>query len=277
MILRLFRFGRVVWCVIPHSYARPLSGSHVRPVSFLWSLRGSALCARYCLAMRIVFAVLRVAVAVAIVAAIVAQLNQSVSNWIEGGVTNLAVSFVNFFSFFTIESNVLTVVVGLVGAFLLLTRKGGPDPVWFNGLRAGVTTYMVVTGVVYNLLLRNIELPQGTTVPWSNEVLHVVAPLWMLVDWLFVPGRRELDWKAIWGIIVFPIVWVVYTLVRGPITPDEMQGNPYWYPYPFLNPNLSQNGYLSVSFYVILIAVVIGLTAAGAVRVSRRRKVSATG
>jgi hypothetical protein len=221
--------------------------------------------------MRILFAVARVAVAVAIIVAIVAQLNQSVSNWIAGGVTNLAVSFANFFSFFTIESNVLTVVIGLVGAFLLLARKGGPDPLWFNGLRAGVTTYMVVTGIVYNLLLRGIELPQGTTVPWSNEVLHVVAPLWMLIDWLFVPGRRPLEWKAIWGIIVFPIVWVVYTLIRGPITPDEMQDNPFWYPYPFLNPNLSQNGYLSVSFYVILIALVIGLTAAGVVWVSKRK------
>ena len=27
---------------------------------------------------------------------------------------------------------------------------------------------MLVTGVVYNLLLRSIELPQGTTVPWSS-------------------------------------------------------------------------------------------------------------
>ena len=220
--------------------------------------------------MRALFAVLRIAVAVAVVLAIAAQLSQSVSNWTAAGVTNLALSVTNFFSFFTIESNVLTVVVCLVGAFFLITRKGGEDPGWFTGLRAGVATYMVVTGIVYNLLLRGIELPQGTTVPWSNEVLHVVAPVWMLLDWLLVPGRTRLAWKAIWGIVAFPLVWVVYTLVRGPITPDEMQDRPFWYPYPFLNPNLSENGYLSVTFYVILIAVVIGLTAAGVVWVSRR-------
>jgi hypothetical protein len=225
--------------------------------------------------MRILFAVVRVAVAVAVVAAIVAQLNQSVSNWTAGGVTNLAISFTNFFSFFTIESNVATVVVCLVGAFFLLTRKGAADPKWFNCFRAAVATYMIVTGIVYNLLLRNVELPQGTTVPWSNEVLHVVAPLWMLLDWLLVSGRLALGWKAIWGVIVFPLVWGIYTLIRGPFTPDEMQGNSYWYPYPFLNPNISPNGYLSVSFYIILIAVVIGLTAAGVVWVSRRRKASA--
>ena len=220
--------------------------------------------------MRILFAIGRIGIAVAVIAAIVAQLGQSVSNWTAGGVTNLAVTFTNFFSFFTIESNVATVVVGLAGAYFLLTRKGAADPAWFNGFRAGVTTYMVVTGVVYNLLLRNVELPQGTTVPWSNEVLHVIAPLWMLIDWLLVPGRRPLPWKSIGYIVIFPIVWGVYTLVRGPLTADEMQGKDYWYPYPFLNPNLSPNGYLSVAFYIILIAVVIGLTAAGAVWVSRR-------
>lgn len=227
--------------------------------------------ARYCLAMRVLFVVLRVAVAVAVVAAIAAQLNQSLANWTAAGVTNLALSVVNFFSFFTVESNVLTVVVCLVGAFFLIARKSGDDPVWFNGLRAAVATYMVVTGIVYNLLLRGIELPQGTTVPWSNEVLHVVAPLWMLIDWLLAPGRRELPWKAILGIVAFPLVWVVYTLARGPLTPDEMRAESFWYPYPFLNPNLSENGYLSVAFYVLLIAVVIGLTAAGVVRVSKRR------
>ena len=41
---------------------------------------------------------------------------------------------------------------------------------------------MVVTGVVYNLLLRGIVLDQGTTVPWSNEVMHLVGPAFMLLD-----------------------------------------------------------------------------------------------
>ncbi|CAN5374653.1 Pr6Pr family membrane protein [soil metagenome] len=221
--------------------------------------------------MRILFAVLRVIVAAGVTAAIVAQLSLSVSLWTEAGV-DLGVYVTNFFSFFTIESNVLTVVVCLIGAVLLIAKRNGDDPGWFTGLRAATASYMIVTGIVYNLLLRGIELPQGTTVPWSNEVLHVVAPLWMLLDWLLAPGRRPLKWKAIFGIIVFPLVWVVYTLVRGPITPDPFKGFDVWYPYPFLNPTLSQNGYLSVAFYVLLIAVVIGLTAAGVVWVSRRKR-----
>lgn len=222
--------------------------------------------------MRIAFAIVRLLIAGLIVAAIVAQLMQSYANWTSAGVTNIGITFANFFSFFTIESNVASAVVLLIGAALVVTRKGG-DPEWYTILRATIVTYMVVTGVVYNLLLRGVELPQGTTVPWSNEVLHVVAPVWMLLDWLFAPGRRELVWRTIWIIIVFPIAWVVYTLIRGPITPNELTGASYWYPYPFLDPNLSANGYSSVAFYVILIALVVGLAAAGVVWVSKRQPI----
>jgi hypothetical protein len=220
--------------------------------------------------MRIGFAVLRVAAAAAGIAAIVGQLLTSLDFWTTHGVTNIPLVVTNFFSFFTIQSNVGAVVVFLIGAVLLVTRRGG-DPGWFNVLRASVVTYMVVTGIVYNLLLRNVPLPQGATLEWSNEILHVVVPVLMLADWLFAPGRVAVDWKRLWVIAAYPIVWVVYTMVRGPLTPNEITGDPYWYPYPFLNPDTSPNGYLSVSFYVVLIALVIVAVGAGIIWISRRK------
>ncbi|WP_461107252.1 Pr6Pr family membrane protein [Tessaracoccus terricola] len=114
-----------------------------------------------------------------------------------------------------------------------------------------------------------IELPQGSTLAWSNEVLHVVVPLAALLDWVFAPGRRRLGWSAIWAVLAFPVVWVVYTLARGPFTPNEVTGDEHWYPYPFLNPNLAESGYLSVALYVVAIAVVITAVAAVVVWVSR--------
>ena len=220
--------------------------------------------------MRIAFAIGRAAIAVAIIAAVVGQLNTSLAFWPANGVTNISLSVLNFFSFFTIQSNVATVVVTAFGAYLLASGKL-PNPQWFNTVFAAVATYMIVTGIVYNLLLRGVELPQGATLGWSNEILHVVGPLWMLIDWLFAPGRVAVPWKKLWLILIYPIVWVIYTLVRAPFTPSEVTGEPYWYPYPFLNPNLSENGYLSVAFYVILIAAVVGLVAAGVIWVSRRK------
>jgi hypothetical protein len=138
----------------------------------------------------------------------------------------------------------------------------GGDSARIAVLRLCVATYMATTGVVYNLLLRGIELPQGQTVPWSNEVLHVVAPLLLVLDWLLAPGRRRVEWKAIGAVVAFPIVWAVYTLIRGPIAG--------WYPYPFLDPSLAPTGYASVAFYVVLIAVIIG--GVGALLVLENRK-----
>lgn len=162
----------------------------------------------------------------------------------------------------------------LVGSWLLFAKKG-EDPRWFTLLRASATTYMAVTGIVYNLLLRGIELPQGSTLPWSNEVLHVVACVWLVVDWIFAPGRSPIAANQLLKVLVFPIVWVLYTLIRGPIATDSVYGADFWYPCPFLNPNIAPEGYFTVAFYVMLIAVAIGSVGAGVLWISRRKSVTA--
>ncbi len=224
--------------------------------------------------MRIVWAVLRIVFAAAVATAIIAQLIASVGRTEADGRT-VSIVVANFLSFFTIESNALTVVVLLMGAFFLVTRKGD-DTTWFTVLRLALTTYMATTGIVYNLLLRNVELPQGAEpVWWSNEILHAIGPIYVVLDWLLAPGRIPLPyWKSIRVVVIFPIVWAIYTLIRGPLVPNEIAGTPYWYPYPFLDPHNSPNGYLSVAFYVILIATIIGLVAAAAIWVSRRKLVT---
>ena len=184
------------------------------------------------------------------------------------GITDPDVQLVNFFSFFTIDSNVLTVVVFLIGVVCLIKRETPRAALVRDRPRASVTAYMATTGIVYNTLLRGIELPQGTTLPWSNEVLHVVAPILMVIDWLFAPGRNRLEWKTIWIIVIFPLVWGIYTLIRGPLTFDAVTGNDYWYPYPFMNPNIAPEGYVSVAFYLVLIAGVIGGVGALVIKVT---------
>jgi len=220
--------------------------------------------------MRYLFAALRIVVAVAIVAAVVGQLITSIGYWGAKGGVDVATHVVHFFSFFTIESNILSAVILLIGAYFLLFRTGA-DPRWYTLARAAVVTYMVTTGVVYNVLLRGIELPQGSTLGWSNEVLHVIACAYLLLDWILAPGRSSIANRELWKILVFPVIWVVYTLVRGPLVADTVFGRAYWYPYPFLNPNNSDNGYLTVALYVLLITVVIAGAAAGVLWISRRK------
>ena len=188
---------------------------------------------------------------------------------------DVGTTLVNFFSFFTILSNVLAIIV-LTWAVIWFCTRGradaSPEPRSLGIALACATTYMVITGVVYNLLLRGIPLAQGHTVPWANEVLHVVVPLFLLLDLFLAPRRRCLGWGAIAAVLVFPLAWVVYTMVRGPLVTNPLTDAPYWYPYPFLDPNsATTGGYLGVVAYILGIAVGIALVAAGVVAVSRTR------
>ncbi|WP_136053761.1 Pr6Pr family membrane protein [Microbacterium sp. K24] len=217
----------------------------------------------------------RLAAAVLAVAAIVAQLARSIEVAQSADTDygrHMPTVIANFFSFFTIESNVLAAVALAIGGIWALRQKDAKlvEPRWLAVLLVCASTYMIVTGVVYNTLLRGIPLPQGSTVPWSNEVLHVVIPLIMLLDVLFAPRRRALGWGTVGIAAIFPIVWVVYTLIRANLVIAPATGNPYWYPYPFLDPHQS-GGYVAVSLYVLLIAAIIIGAAALVVWVSRRR------
>ena len=66
----------------------------------------------------------------------------------------------NFFSFFTVESNIIAVVSLLISG---LYRRRGAQPRWLHYLRGAATIYMTVTGVTDSVLLRNVEV--DTAVP----------------------------------------------------------------------------------------------------------------
>ena len=115
--------------------------------------------------------------------------------------------------------------MGFVGLWGLRHRRArGPLPGGPAVALACVTTYMLVTGVAYNTLLRGIELPQGTTVPCPNEVLHVIGPVFLLLDLLFGSSPTRLPWRSVLGILVFPLLWVAYTLIRGPLVTNATTG-----------------------------------------------------
>ena len=221
--------------------------------------------------MRILFVVLRLLIAGLILAAIIVTYHTSIGQWHDAGYADLTTLHVNFFSYFTIESNIIAVITLVIG--VVLAFRTATDPQWFAVLRLSAFAYMTVTGIVYNLLLRGITVTgAGEGASWTNEVLHVVGPLFIIVDWLFAPGRKRMEWAAIRAVLIFPLAWVAYTLIRGPFVYDQVKGVQGWYPYPFLNPALSAEGYFSVAFYVLLIAAIFGLVAASGIWVTRRHE-----
>lgn len=154
-----------------------------------------------------------------------------------------ALNLVNFFSYFTILSNVFAAVILIIGAFYLL-RKRKPNHSE-DILRSAAVLYMAITGVVYATLLSGYNL--GLLLPWVNFVLHMLMPVVVVADWLYQPSRTKLKIKqSLLLLIIFPLVFVAYSLIRGPIIG--------WYPYPFLNPSKA-GGYAGVTLYCVGILV----------------------
>ncbi|WP_439661440.1 Pr6Pr family membrane protein [Lentzea sp. HUAS TT2] len=140
----------------------------------------------------------------------------------------------NHLSYFTVLSNVFAAVVALLGVFGPVSAQ----------LRGAAVLYMATTGIVYWLLLQGIDVQ---TPAYANWVLHTVVPILVVVEWLLAPERTRRAW--IW--LSFPLAYLVYTLVRGPIVG--------WYPYPFMDPR--QNGYGTVLLTCVFVAVVFGVLA----------------
>lgn len=153
----------------------------------------------------------------------------------------------NFFSYFTIESNLLAVVVLLLGAW---ATKWSRPKMWFALLRGAATLYMIMTGVVFAILLSGLEDAVLTAVPWDNTVLHYIMPIVLLVDWLVDAPKVAITWRRALAWLTFPLAYIIYTLIRGPIVG--------WYPYPFLNPATNGHlGIISTSIGITLFAIIV--------------------
>jgi len=201
-------------------------------------------------AYRRIVGVLRIALAVLVMAAIITQITDQL--------LNDAFEPTRYFGFFTIQSSLMNVVVLFVGGVLAL--RVAAEPELLARVRMSTLAYAVITGVVYNALLRGLPADGFVGLSWPNEVLHVWAPVFILLDWLFAPGRPALVWNRIWFAMIYPILWLVYALLRGTFTD--------WWTYPFLNPN-EPSGWPGVLIYIVVIAVVIIGISAAAISVSR--------
>lgn len=204
--------------------------------------------------MRPLAAVLRLAVALAIIVAVVATFFEAAGR--------TTVNPFNFFGYFTLQSNILTAIVLLITALTALLGRAQSKTLVLA--RAAVTTYMVIVGIVYALLLAPLGAAGGVPVAWANVVLHIIVPLYVALDWLLFADRPALSFRTFWVVLIYPVVWVVVVLVRG--------ATDGWFPYPFLDPAL---GYGTVSLYCLGIAVAVVVVGAVVWAASRVRLVTA--
>lgn len=131
---------------------------------------------------------------------------------------------VNFFSFFTILTNILVALAftgPLLGGERRLARWSASE-----GVRAAVAMYIVVVGFVYHFMLAPYWRPEGLHFG-ANVVLHYVMPVAFVLDWLWFTPKGRLRWIDPVKWLAFPLVYAAWTLVHGLAT--------HWWPYGFVN------------------------------------------
>lgn len=239
-----------------------MSTSHPHPALAVWGAAHP---------IRSALTVLRVGLATLMATATFAQLATYEVYWRKIGLHDLGLRTGNFFSAFTFEVNLLGAVILVVGAWLLW-RGHGAEPLWFTRMRLCLLASIVIVGVVYNVLLRGAPTGPGEQLDWANTVVHVVAPLGIAIDWLIAPHWQRLPIGSAALVVIFPVAWLAYTLVRGTLVGDELLGTPYYYPYGFLNP-YGPGGWGPVLIMIaglLVFTVAVGIVAVLVVRVEDR-------
>lgn len=197
---------------------------------------------------------------------------------------SLAAVLANYFSLFTIVSTSLSVVALLVAASWAMRHPGASrEPLGIALAIAAVTGPILLLGIVYNILLRG--LPSAVALgdsagiamldSYAIEVLHVVLPIYFLLDLLLAPRRRALPWSSLAVLVGYPLIWTIYTMIRGERVANPDGTTPWWYPYPFLDPHGS-GGYPMAFAYIGGILLGFLAIGTGVIEIGRYRERRAT-
>ncbi len=131
---------------------------------------------------------------------------------------------VRFFSFFTILTNC---IVFICSALLLFGGRWTIGAFFRKSTTiTAITVYIIIVGIVFNLMLRSIVDLKGLHAVVS-EIFHTVVPVLFFFYWLFYINLHKVSFKIVLRWLLYPIIYVIYTLLHGIYTD--------FYPYPFID------------------------------------------
>jgi hypothetical protein len=158
----------------------------------------------------------------------------------------------NYLSYFTVQSGMAAVVSFVAGAIVAFRQP--VDPPWLDWFRLLVTTYILVSGIVFlTIVIQSSSRDYTIEVPWSSQLLHFWIPTIALLDWLTDVGKARLPWKTLAWVLVVPSLWGAFTLIRGSIVG--------WYPYFFLDPAQVSGPLETVLYCLVAVLLFTGIAA----------------
>jgi hypothetical protein len=159
----------------------------------------------------------------------------------DGTVASTPMRVVRFFSYFTIQSNLLAMVTAAT-----IVLRPDRDGRWWRIARIAAVVGMTVTFFVYYIALRPILDLHGVTRA-TDIAFHYVAPLMTVGGWLLFGPRPRIDPGSLVRHLVWPVAYLGYVLMFGAVTE--------WYPYPFIDAD--DLGYPTALFHALLVTVLL--------------------
>ncbi len=161
---------------------------------------------------------------------------------------------INFFSYFTILTNIL---VALALTLPWLAPQSALGQLFLRPtVRTAIASYIIIVMAVVYFILRHLTNLTGWDLV-ADVILHYVMPILFVIDWLFLVPKETLKAKdgLVW--LAFPVIYLVWTFIHGAYSG--------FYPYPFLNVGelgltrvlLNEAGLL-VIFLILGLALVTG-------------------
>jgi hypothetical protein len=131
---------------------------------------------------------------------------------------------INFFSYFTILTNILAALALTLPGLAPLSKLGKvfSRPT----VRTAIAAYIIIVMTVVYFILRHLTNLQD----WdfvADLLLHYIMPVLFVIDWLFLVPKQTLKVSDSLGWLAFPIIYLAWTFIHGAVSG--------FYPYPFLN------------------------------------------
>lgn len=143
---------------------------------------------------------------------------------IENRVVAVPETIIRYFSYFTIQSNILIA--------LSFTAFGWESNSQLNrfftnkNTTTAIAVYITIVALVYNTVLRFIMKLEGLQLI-VDTMLPVIIPLVFVIFWYLNINNSHAKWRNTFYWLFFPLIYLLYTIVRGSLVA--------FYPYPIMD------------------------------------------
>lgn len=150
----------------------------------------------------------------------------------------------SIFKYFTLQSNALVAIFAFIALFNI---TGLNDKPMFKNLLSPLTSYIMLTGLAFAILLAPTSTVQGL-LKVASDILHYIVPPLMVFYWL-VFEERKLEYNFVYKWLIYPVIFMVWGLFRAFVLED--------YLYPFFDP--TKYGYFLILYLMAMSISTIGI------------------